>query len=229
MSCEQCIRAEPHHRSRRCHSNWFGSGTTSSGGYKNMVTVMDMISRFYFPTLQRNKMLKQLPDSCWKSSLSMHTFRRWFFPTKVKLLYPKWKKTTDVMGITTENATIRNTRKIDTLERTQASLKKAIKIEKGEGRSMWHRYLNIDFLNYNTSCHTSIVANLADHFMGVLHTMFLIQKGAIVYRNYLCLNSKLPKIFLSKPRWFSKICAKRPCRLESNIKPITTKNKNFWT
>ena len=41
-------------------------------------------------------------------------------------------------------------------ERTHASLEKTLKTKTGENRSMWHRYVNIAVLNYNTSFYTSI-------------------------------------------------------------------------
>ena len=40
------------------------------------------------------------------------------------------------------------------LEQTHASLKKTLKIETGERRSMWHKFVNFAVLNYNTSYHT---------------------------------------------------------------------------
>ena len=62
----------------------------------------------------------------------------------------------DVFGITLQNATIKHAQTIGMLERTHASLKKTIKIETGERRSMWQKYVTIVVLNYNTSYHTSI-------------------------------------------------------------------------
>ena len=49
-----------------------------------------------------------------------------------------------------------NTRTIGLLERSHASIKEALKIETGERRSIWHKYVNIAVLNYNTSYHTGI-------------------------------------------------------------------------
>ena len=41
------------------------------------------------------------------------------------------------------------------LERSHASIKQALKIETGDRRSLWHKFINIAVLNYNTSHHTS--------------------------------------------------------------------------
>ena len=45
---------------------------------------------------------------------------------------------------------------MDMLDRTHVSLMKAVKIETGEQRSIWHKYVNIAVLNYNRSYHTRI-------------------------------------------------------------------------
>ena len=42
------------------------------------------------------------------------------------------------------------------LERSHASIKQTLKIETGERRSLWHKYVNIAVLNYKTSYHASI-------------------------------------------------------------------------
>ena len=55
---------------------------------------------------------------------------------------------------------------IGTLERTHASLKKTLKVETDESISMWHRYVNIAVLNYNTSYHTSIGCEPSRAFLG---------------------------------------------------------------
>ena len=41
------------------------------------------------------------------------------------------------------------------LERTHASLKKTLKIETGEIRCKWHKYVNVASLKYNTPYHTN--------------------------------------------------------------------------
>ena len=62
----------------------------------------------------------------------------------------------DVLGITLKHATTKHAQTIGLLERSHASIKQALKIETGERRSLWHKYINIAVLNYNTSYHTSI-------------------------------------------------------------------------
>ena len=62
----------------------------------------------------------------------------------------------EVHGIALQHATTKHAQTIGLFERTHASLKKTLKLERGEGRSIWHKYVNITVLNYNTSYHTSI-------------------------------------------------------------------------
>ena len=59
-----------------------------------------------------------------------------------------------VLGITLKHATTKHAQTIGLLERSHASIKQAVKIETGERRSLWHKYINIAVLNYNTSYHT---------------------------------------------------------------------------
>ena len=61
-----------------------------------------------------------------------------------------------VIGITLKHATTKHAQTIGLLERSHASIKQALKIETGERRSLWHKYVSIAVLNYNTSYHTSI-------------------------------------------------------------------------
>ena len=66
------------------------------------------------------------------------------------------KEVAGVLGITLKHATTKHAQTIGLLERPQASTKQALKIETGERKSLWHKYVNIAVLNYNTSYHTSI-------------------------------------------------------------------------
>ena len=61
-----------------------------------------------------------------------------------------------VLGFTLKHATTKHAQTIGLLERSHASIKQALKIETGERRSLWHKYINIAVLNYNTAYHTSI-------------------------------------------------------------------------
>ena len=63
---------------------------------------------------------------------------------------------TGVLGITLKHATTKHAQTIGLLERSHASIKQALKIETGERRSLWHKYINIAVLNCNTSYPTSI-------------------------------------------------------------------------
>ena len=66
------------------------------------------------------------------------------------------KEVAGVLGITLKHATTKQAQTIGLLERSHASIKQALKIETGEWRSLWHKYINIAVLNYNTFYHTSI-------------------------------------------------------------------------
>ena len=76
------------------------------------------------------------------------------------------KEVAGVLGITLKHATTKHAQTIGLLERSHASIKKALKIETGERRSLWHKYVNIAVLNYNTSYHTSIGCEPSQVFHG---------------------------------------------------------------
>ena len=61
-----------------------------------------------------------------------------------------------VFGLTLKHATTKHAQTFGLLERSHTSIKQALKIEKGERRSFWHKHVNIAALKYNTSYQTSI-------------------------------------------------------------------------
>ena len=66
------------------------------------------------------------------------------------------KEVAGVLGITLKHATTKHAQTIGLLERSHMSIKQALKIETGERRSFWHKYVSIAVLHYNTSYHKSI-------------------------------------------------------------------------
>ena len=66
------------------------------------------------------------------------------------------KEVAGVLGITLRHAPTKHAQTIGLFERFHASIKQALKIERGERRSLWQKYVNIADQNYNTSYHTSI-------------------------------------------------------------------------
>ena len=57
------------------------------------------------------------------------------------------KEVAGVLGITLKHATTKHAQTIGLLERSHASMKQALRIETGERRSLWHKYINIAVLN----------------------------------------------------------------------------------
>ena len=66
------------------------------------------------------------------------------------------KEVAGVLGITLKHATTKHAQTIGLPKQSHASIKQALKIETGERRSLWHKYVSISVLNYNISFHTSI-------------------------------------------------------------------------
>ena len=173
MSCEQCIRESRIHRSptRPPLQNPNEQITAPqdamqidlvpelppSGGYENIVTAMDVFSRFLFAYPTSNQDAKTIA----KVLINIMT-KHAYLPTTLisdkgtAFMSHVIKEVAGVLGITLKHATTKHAQTIGLLERSHASIKQALKIDTGERRSLWHKYINNALLNYNTSYHTSI-------------------------------------------------------------------------
>ena len=76
------------------------------------------------------------------------------------------KEVAGVLGITLNHATTKHAQTIGPLESSHTSIKQALKIETGERRSLWRKYINIAVLKYNTSYHTTIGCEPSPNFHG---------------------------------------------------------------
>ena len=128
-----------------------------SAGYENIVTAMDVFSRYLFAYPASNQEAKTIA----KVLINIMT-KHAYLPTTLisdkgtAFMSHVIKEVAGVLGITLKHATTKHAQTIGLLERSHASIKQALKIETGERRSLWHKYINIAVLNYNTSYHTSI-------------------------------------------------------------------------
>ena len=168
MSCEQCFRESRIDRNltRPCLKNPNEHITAPegaiqidlvpelppSGGYENIVTAMDVFSRHLFAYPTSNQDAKTIP----KVLINIMT-KHAYLPTTLisdkgtAFMSHRINEVAGVLGITLKHATTKHAQTIGLLERSHASIKQALKIETGERRSLWHKYISIAFLNYNTS------------------------------------------------------------------------------
>ena len=130
-----------------------------------------------------------------------------------------------VLGITLKHATTKHAQTFGLLDRSQASIKQALKIETGEQRSWWLKYVSIAVLNYNTSYHGSIGCEPSRVFHGRVPYNILDLKMGIRPEKILLLTRKLPKLCSIRRKQFSKMSAKMPCKPTSNTKRILIGNQ----
>ena len=126
-------------------------------GYENIVTAMDVFSRYLFAYPTANQDAKAIA----KVSVNIMTKHAYLTTTLISdkgtaFMSHVIKEVAGVLGNTLKHATTKHAQTIGLHERSHASIKKASKIETGERRSLWHKYVNVAVLNYNTSYHTSI-------------------------------------------------------------------------
>ena len=113
-------------------------GFPPSGGYENIVTAIDVFSRYLFAYPTSNQDAKTVA----KVMINIMT-KHAYLPTT--LISDKGtaftsqviKEVAGVLGITLKHATTKHTQTIGLLERSHASMKQALKIETGERRSLW--------------------------------------------------------------------------------------------
>ena len=173
MSCEQCIRVSRIARSltrpplqnpnkyitapKDAMQIDLVPGLPPSVGYENIVTAVDVFSRYLFAYPTSNQDAKTIAIVL----INIITKHAYLPATLISdkgtaFMSQIIKEVTGVLGITLKHATAKHAQTIGLLERSNASIKQALKIETGERRSLWHKYINIAVLNYNISYHTSI-------------------------------------------------------------------------
>ena len=132
-------------------------GLPPSGCYENIVTAIDVFSRYLFAYPTSNQDAKTVA----KVIINITTKHAHLPATLISDKGTAFtsiviKKVAGILGITLKHTTNKHAQPIGLLERSHASMKQALKVETGERRSLWHKYVSIAVLNYNTSYHESI-------------------------------------------------------------------------
>ena len=176
-------------------------GLPPSGGYENIVTDMDVFSRYLFAYPTSNQGAKRIA----KVIINIMT-KHAYLPTTLisdkgtAILSHVIKEVADALGITLKHAIIKHAQTIGQLERSHTSIKQTLKIETGERRSMWHKYVSVAVLNYKTPYHTSIGCEQSRVFHGrIRYNIFDLKMGICPQKSPLQ-NHKSPKMFSNKQK-----------------------------
>ena len=135
--------------------------------YENIVTAMAVFSRYLFVYPTSNQDAKTI-GKVLINIVAKHAYIQTTIISDKGTVFVSHviEEDAGVLGITLKHATKKHGQTIGLLERSHASMKQALKIETGERRSLWHRYVNIAVLNYKSSYHTSIGCESSRDFHG---------------------------------------------------------------
>ena len=176
-------------------------GLPPSGGYENIVTALDVFSRFLFAYPTSNQDAKRIA----KVIINIMTKHAYLPITLISdegtaFLSHVIKEVADVLGITLKHANIKHAQTIGQLERSHTSMNETLKMETGERRSMWHKYVSVAVLKYKTPYHAGISCEPSRVFHGRLpHIIFDLKIGICPQKSPLQ-NHKSPKMFSNKQK-----------------------------
>ena len=128
-----------------------------SGGYNAIITAMDVFSRYLFTY----NVVKTDAPTVVRVIIDIMTRHAYLQTTVItdkgtQFMSEVMADATRTLGIQLKHATTKHAQTIGILERSHASPKESFKISTGERRTMWHQYVAIATLNYNTSYHSAL-------------------------------------------------------------------------
>ena len=148
-----------------------------SGGYENIITAIDVFSRYAFAYPISN------PTAVNSAEIIVDIMTRHaYLPTLIitdkgsVFVSQVIHQVAEILGINLKHATTKHAQTIGVLERAHAKIKTSLKMASGEYRKQWHKYLPIAILNYNTTYHSSINCEPSRVFHGRVPHNILDQK-----------------------------------------------------
>ena len=121
-----------------------------SGGYENIITAIDVFSRYAFAYPVSN------PTAVNTAKVIIDIMTRHaYLPTLIitgkgsVFVSQVIHEVAEIFGINLKHATTKHAQTIGDLERAHATITTSLKMASGEYRKHWHKYLHIAILNYN--------------------------------------------------------------------------------
>ena len=147
------------------------------GGYGNLITAVDMFSRYAFaypvsnPTAVNtaNVILDIMTRQAYLPTL-IKTDKRSVFVSQVT------QEVAKTIGINLKHALTKHAQTNGVLERAHTTIKTSLKMASGDYRKQWNKYLPIAILNYNTTYHSSFDGEPSRVFHGRFPHSFLDHK-----------------------------------------------------
>ena len=129
----------------------------SSNGYQHIVTMIDVFSRYLFAYPTQNMTAKTVAR-CILDVMTRHCYLQTviLMDKGSQIRSEVVNRIAQTLDIRISHASTKRAQTIGILERTHVSLKTSLKISTGERRSMWHKYVQIAVMSYNTSYHESL-------------------------------------------------------------------------
>ena len=142
---------------RKRHANRPKPKSSPSGGYENVLTAIDVLSRYLFAYSLTDasavNVAKVIIDIMTKHAYSPSTL---ITDKGTAFISTNIAEISQCLEITLKCATTKHPQTIGKLDRTHASLKMNLKMECGEYRHQWHKYLSLAILNHKPSYHVNI-------------------------------------------------------------------------
>ena len=146
-----------------------------SGGYENIITAIDVFSRYAFAYPVSN------PTAVNTAKVIIDIMTRHaYLPTLIitdkgsVFISQVIHEVAEILGIYLKHATTKHAQTMGVLERAHATIKTSLKMASGEYRKQWHKHLPIAILNYNTTYHSSIDCEQAEYSTAECHTISYI-------------------------------------------------------
>ena len=139
----------------------------NSAGYQNIVTMIDVFSRYLFAYPTQDTTAKTI-GRCIVDVMTRHAYLPMLILTDKGSQFRSEivAEITRILEIQIRHASTKHAQTIGILERTHASIKTALKESSGERRSMWHKYVQIAVMNYNTTYHETLGCEPSTVFHG---------------------------------------------------------------
>ena len=139
----------------------------NSAAYQNIVTMIDVFSRYLFAYPTQNVTAKTI-GRCIVDAMTRHAY----LPTLIlsdegsQFRWEVVAEITQILEIQISHASTKHAKTIGNLERTHASIRTALKIPTGERRSVWHKCVQIEVMNYNATYHETLGCEPSTVFHG---------------------------------------------------------------